>query len=368
MADQLEQPRSLVRHLRALARSGSLAPYLADHVQLPQAWPLTVNVDVTRGCNLRCLMCASDHGATPELADEAIWPALAEAVPLTAELSVGCLHEPTLHPELPERLADLSAAARAAGWTGFLGLLTSGTLLTRALTDRLLQAGVGLLLSIDTTDEAAYARVRRPASWSALRPQVEYLARQAEARGRFIAARSMIMAETLPHLVATIEELAQMGLRRFSLAQVQVAPDASVVVHRGEHAGRIDGAVARLRALARSTELELDLPSAPDDLPDGALAPLLGDGDVWDEHRVGPGRRGICLVPWCKVRVDHAGWVYPCPHKQRRELAWGNLLQQPLGRIVNGASARRDRELLLAGQAPDDACRRCPYGPGVEAP
>ena len=140
-----------------------------------------------------------------------------------------------------------------------------------------------------------------------------------------------------------------------------MAPEAGVVVHRGDAPDSVDRTMGRLEARARADGLELLLPQVLE-APADTFAPVLGDGDVWDEHLLGPGR-GICVVPWCKVRVDHEGRVYPCPHKRRPELAWGNLLQAPLQDIVNGERARHTREQLLAGVAPDDACGRCPYGP-----
>jgi len=363
-------PYLLRDRLLALRGRPGVRALLAAHRRLPLAelrWPVVL--DITRGCNLACRFCANSPRARRAAADLGLLAVLErELLPYAAEVALGCRHEPLLHPTLGAWIEGLARARATLPERPFLVLLTSGTLLGPGTDEVLAAGGLDLvLLSIDTTVPDVLARLRPPTCWSDLRARVERFLPLAAAAGTKVGVQSLILVETLPHLAETVATLADLGLRIFSLSQ-WITDWRPGHIHPLLHDGGRHAALVReldaLARLARERELELLLPAElPPPVP-GDLLPVLTDGGVWDEHRPADARPSVCVAPWTKVRVDHAGLVFPCPQMTHPAEAWGRLGDASFDAIVNGPAALELRDALLAGRAPNRTCARCPFGPG----
>jgi len=339
--------------LRAVVRGFCTAPggrsFFERHTTLdPSRFQWRVIADVTVGCNLSCAMCFKAERSR-------------------AEIAFGCRHEALLHPGFSPWLGVLDRARRQTSAGASFALVTSGTLLSRELMAEFAEGGLDyLLLSIPTTDAAAYAALRGPAEWATLQKTLDAALAGDRAERPKLAAQTLLMRPTLPNLQETLLDLAALGVRRMHVSQMVTAPPAfrdQVLTHAGPLRSELDQAVDALEQAGAAEGVEVERPrAAPDALP-GEVFPLLGDGDVWDEHLLGQSRRVVCAAPWMKLRVDHLGNAFPCPFWVAEEHAWGNLTRDSFEAVVNGKAAVHTRSELLGGRAPNSVCAACPYGP-----
>ncbi|APR82276.1 Coenzyme PQQ synthesis protein E [Minicystis rosea] len=204
---QLEARRLLQRDLHRprfyarKARKQGLARAVTSFVQskIPWALPLprlphVISLEPTSYCNLRCIMCPSPtlKGPRGHMAISIYEKILAEAAAFGVHRFrfVG-LGEPTLNPRLPEMIR---LAHRAGIYTE---LSTNGTLLTPALTEALLDAGLDEIgFSIDSIDEAEFERIRKGASFRAVMRNIDdFLARASLRDPRPITVARLVVME-----------------------------------------------------------------------------------------------------------------------------------------------------------------------------
>jgi len=160
------------------AQKNGLSRELGSFVQtkIPYSFPLprlpyVLGLEPTTRCNLRCIMCPSPALKAPRgfMAMDLYQKILRQAKDGGAHRFrfVG-LGEPLLHPELP---AMVHLAKRAGIYTE---ITTNATLLTRELSLALLEAGLDEIgFSLDTTDPAAFERVRVGGSYHEVVANVE---------------------------------------------------------------------------------------------------------------------------------------------------------------------------------------------------
>jgi len=366
------------RDLREVVQGFCTAPggreFFGGQVRLdPTLYRWRVIADVTAGCNLNCAMCFKTDRSQVAWADPEVWQVMMEEVlPHSAEIAFGCRHEALLHPAFARWLGRLDRARRGLSAGPSLALVTSGTLLGRELVDELSEAGLDyLLLSIPTADAEAYAALRAPAEWATLQRTLSAALAGNRPERPAVVAQTLLMRLTLPHLQETLLELATLEVGRMHVPQMVTAPASfrgQVVTHAGPLRSELDQVLHALSEVGAEHGVAVEYPQpAPAALP-GEVFPLLGDGDVWDEHLLGQTRSVICAAPWMKLRVDHVGNVFPCPFWVAEEHAWGNLSQDSFETVVNGKVAVHTRTELLAGRAPNVVCAACPYGPGSRTP
>jgi len=334
----------------------------------PQRRLWSVIADVTTGCNLACAMCSNTpHSRRAYARPEVFQRVFSEVVPHAADFALGCRHEPLLHPDLLDWLPEARRTVDLRRLPASLCLLTSGTLLGGELDRRLARSGLHVVLfSIDTTDPAGYAAVRRPATWPDLRARLEAFLPEARRAGLQVAVQALLMRSTLASLPQTVTDLGALGIRRVHVSQLTGAMrggSGEVVAAGGPDREALRAVLLACRERARAAGVDLELPHGTPPRVEGDLVALRGEGSVWDEHLMKHDRPAVCAAPWYKLRVDHTGNVFPCQYMLRAQLAWGNVATTPFEAIVNGARALHARESLLAGKAPNAACARCLYGP-----
>ena len=353
---------------RAAARR-NLWPYVASRVEIDPGEGLwSVAVDATLGCNLSCVTCAEPKRTTESAAGDVIDAVGAKMTAHAADIALGCLNEPLVHPDIGLVVRTLASYTKnnmvdregGSGTGAHLCLLSSGTLLRKGTGRTLAAAGLHVaLFSIDSTDPEAYARIRGGASWEATRRRLA--AFMDEAPDLRVVVQAMLTRTTLPHAKKTVEDLAAMGVRTFQFTQpTQVPQSAKNEVVRADEPDFDD--VEALLRWADQTDLDITTPTLPPEHWDDEL-PLFGQGMIWDEDRLAARGKTICVAPWFNLRVDHRGDVYPC--NLMRANSWGNVRELSFNEIVNHANARHVRQCFLEGRAPHDECLRCPYGPST---
>jgi MoaA/NifB/PqqE/SkfB family radical SAM enzyme len=148
------------------------------------ARPLTLLIDITERCNLRCVMChfarvdrirfppfdrlAEDNGNMPVALFEKI---ASELFPRAASTSLGCASEPLMHPHFAE---IVSIAGRHA--VPDLWFPTNLLPLTAPVAQAIVRSGVRTVaVSIDGVRPQTYERIRAGATWDRLMGALELL-------------------------------------------------------------------------------------------------------------------------------------------------------------------------------------------------
>jgi MoaA/NifB/PqqE/SkfB family radical SAM enzyme len=380
-------PHEVARHVHAYykrfpaledryhaVRAGNIRPHLG-------ARPLTVEIDVTNQCNLRCIMCHFSTEAFSKRKREDIsvedFTTIAEQMfPLCSLVHLTYICEPLLHPRFSELLAITKRYDVPQ-----VTVTTNGTLLNEQLTEQLVVGGLGgLSISMDAATKPTYERIRRKGKFDKLMANIGALNRAKQRHGsstpelafNFVMMRSNI-AE-LPALVRMAHELGAVRVAATHLTPWEGLDMEAETLEKGpELCNRMMG---EARELAKEHQIELALP-ANFDPPAPAPEPLLQIGALgasapteapkpskrdWGRYvsYYGPpwGDESLdhCHFPWHFVTLTHDGWVVPCA-------GWdgpfvGNVLQEPFEDIWNSDRYRAIRSGHLNGTL--KACLTCP--------
>jgi radical SAM protein with 4Fe4S-binding SPASM domain len=348
--------------------TSGLEEFLSENITLDlDQHLLSAICDITTGCNLNCITCTQGAGAKRAFADLDLASALRlKLVPQVADFSFGCRHEPLLHPKLETFVEAVTGIANQASMRVCVSMLTSGTLVDGDTAVSLDSAGLdGIIFSIDSSKPDIYEKIRRPARWEELHARLLSFM----GKGGGLAARSginsLIMRSSYPYLAQTIEDLIAIGFQRFSFQQI-----LTTIKHMSNEAIRPRSAdLAEINSLQSKYSsapwgATVSVPSMPSQpVAPGSLLPLFAMGQVWDEELLPLRTRTVCVLPWYKIRIDHRGYVFPCQMITNKNEAFGNILGQEFGQIVNSPKAITFRENLLRGIPPCKTCARCVFGP-----
>ncbi len=300
---------------------------------------LTVRMDTTNRCNLRCRMCPmrlSDEDPEREWAD--IDPELFRRIedqvfPLAWTVGLSCGAEPFCNGSFPDYLAKLYRAD-----VPVREVVTNGTLMGGDRTASLLDTPpTSLTVSIDGSTSGTHALIRGGADLEGVLGNVRRLVRlRDEKRSRFpMVAFSMTLQRSNLHELPDVVQLAA-GVGAVSVGVVPLVPyqgldmsDQVLEMDSEEVVSVMD------EARARASRLGVELvPAAPDG--EGGGCPYLSD--------------------W--VYIDPQGRVNPCPYwDTSRPL--GNLSRQSFAEIWDGEPYRLLRESVDQGRLRGN-CLQCP--------
>ena len=317
-------------------------------------------MEVSGACNLRCRMCLVRYAPAIGKKQGALsfeqFLALVDGLPGLRKLTLQGLGEPLLSPHL------LAMVRHAAGRGIEVGFNTNGTLLTRSIAERLVEAECGWLhVSLDGATARTYEEVRHGTD---MRPHpgqfdrvVSNLRALIETRGPSERPRVQIvfvaMRRNVAELPALVTLAADIGVDSVWVQNLShdfgdTEPDGaygSIREYAAAEAIFDGGAPAaqlvfdRAAARARERGVELRLPSL-----EGAER----DGDP----------RG-CGWPWESAYVTHRGDVQPCCMVMGSDRAtMGRLEEAAFDRIWHGPAYTSFRAALL-GDEPPEVCRGC---------
>ncbi len=127
-------------------------------------------IEPTSNCNLNCTMCFRKTWIDEPFGEmeHRVFDAVMETMPDSVEtVFFGGMGEPLFHP-------DIIRMVRAAAQKGKrVELLTNGTLLTRAMSAALLDAGLtALWVSVDSFESSAYEGIRQNSSFSLIKKNI----------------------------------------------------------------------------------------------------------------------------------------------------------------------------------------------------
>lgn len=300
---------------------------------------LTVRMDTTNRCNLRCRMCPmrlADNDPNREWAD--IDPGLfrkiaREVFPLAGTVGLSCGAEPFCNEVFPEYLEDLYRAD-----VPVREVVTNGTLMGEDEISALLRTPpTSLTVSIDGARPETHALIRGGADLQKVLSAVEELVRLRNAGGKKFPMVSFSFTLQRSNL-RELPDVVELAFRTGAVS-VGVVP---LVPYRGlEMSGQVvdmnsEQATATLKQ-ARSTAGRLGIrlvEAAPED----------GDGGC------------PYLADW--VYIDPQGRVNPCPYwDTSRPL--GRLSERSFSEIWRGEAYRSLRESVNQGRLTGN-CAECP--------
>ena len=350
--------------------------YLRDWRGLParlftlyRAWrgrphgPSTIQIEHTKRCNLKCVMCAHGTSCPPGNEPDMTLDEFKACVDgphalgnLTA-VHIQGLGEPFLHRDFP---AMVSHAKQ-------LGLrthtITNMTVMNERLAEDIISSGLDqLAVSLDSPDSAVVAALRRGASFDVLERVIENLKMirrkqdEMNANTPEIIVYAIAMKDTLPQLPQMKALLKGLQIRTLCFEKLwasEISPEA--LMPNGTRV--IDEPLSTL---------------SPQEL-EQAIAAMNALGD--EEFTVAPShtfdrysaadrhQNGIftCHDLWEHPAIGANGIVTPCCFTVGgRGMDMGNLKRQPFQEIWNGQPFAALRRAHLLGSAPE-ICRTCPH-------
>lgn len=323
--------------------------------------PRELQLEVTGACNLRCHMCLVRYRPPLDRHEASLgfarFRALVDAVPGLERVTLQGLGEPLMAPDLVAMLEY----GRARGIR--MGFNTNATLLTAAMTERLLDAEPDwLCVSVDGATAATCESIRDGARFDRVARNVRrFVARMRERGARkpdlsLVAVAMRRNVAELPALVRLAVEWGVPTLRVQNLShsfsdcdpagayrEIRAFTAAEALWQGNDPA--TESAFAEARALADELGVALRLPEL-------------------EEPSREPGGPG-CDWPWRSAYVRHDGRVQPCCMLMGGDRAiLGDLGEASFAEIWRGAAYEGFRAALMTDQPPD-VCRGCSMYRGV---
>ena len=274
---------------------------------LPLDFPLSLNIELTNACNLRCAMCPREKSSRKvgymdfELFKKIIDECKGRRV---RKIHLHKDGESLLHPTLPEFVKY----AKDANAAEMLSLTTNGTLLNQELAGKLIEAGLDeVSISIDAVNPDTYKKIKG-------RPMYEIVERN--------CANLVRMNKTFPHISVRFIRMRE----NENEEQEFYGKWASVTQVMSSHYWDWGGSVEDMSVDGLKT---LELPCEK----------------LWRSMAVNwDGRVSICHVDWdCKGII-------------------GNLSEESLYEIWHGPELRKVREIHLDLKAHTlPVCANCTY-------
>ena len=374
------------------------------------ALPRALQVEVTGACNLRCRMCLVRYRPalnrlTASLTFET-FRRLVDAAPGLDTITLQGLGEPLMAPDLFPMLAYAKARGIRAGFN------TNGALLTRAIAEQLLDAGLDwLCVSIDGARRATYESIRDGASFDKVCANVRGFTALMRDRAATHPALSFVfvaMRRNVGELSELVRLAADLGvptirvqnlshsfsdtdpagdyreIREFAASEAlwQCEPQDFGGAAGGARPRRVyekscepqDVGGARPRRVDEKSERVLPparrVESVAAIFADArATAKALGVALRLPEVEEPPARRERgapgCDWPWRSAYVRQDGKVQPCCMLMGGDRAiLGDVATTPFAEIWDGDDYRAFRAALLSDRPPD-VCRGCAMYRGV---
>lgn len=325
--------------------------YRASRVGLVSSNPrfLTLVVDPSNKCNLRCRMCYfsldRNFNAPPVfLLPDLFERITAEALPYARTLTLSCGSEPLTSPHFIDilRLASRNRPPH-------LEFVTNGTLLSPKIAEAVVETGVtDLMVSLDSPRKKTYETIRRGARLDRVLKNLDFLLTARAKAGRALP-RLRFNVTLMRSNIEEVEELvtlaADLGVSLLDFRHLLVYEGLGMEQESlFFHQDLSDLWLARAREKARRLGLAFVQCPEPFGAPNGsgkvpaqglAAWRLRSAGRRFREHpgallkdagyrfrdllrrnlsSAASGERPYCLLPFNYSLINSGGQVYPCPH------------------------------------------------------
>lgn len=339
---------SFIRHIKpgAYLNAGAGCCAALLRVAKPYAYPVNVDVILTKACNLRCLFCIS-YGSLKEerwMSFDLYSRVARELFPTAHGLFICSGGEPFLYPRIREAL-QLAGNYRVRTTVTSNGMLIDEPVARWVVEDQTLHE---LCISFDGSSKETLERIRRGAHYETILRNLAYLSalkRRKAAVFPRMWLRFVIMKSNAHELPELFEICARLGLYKVVVKYLNVAndmdPDESLLRHPELAAQAFEAA----RFHARKQKVRVVLP------------PLPGTKSA--------SRR--CLSPWTFVQVDTDGSLRFCYSAWRQRIGF---FDDGFRSVWQGEHYQKIRKTLYSDTPYYPYCRICLIrdGYGTQAP
>ncbi len=311
---------------------------------------IKLRLDITKGCNLRCVMCPTvaegdfeKYEMPPDLFDRIA----KEVFPRTEHLTIGCGAEPLLSKNFDRYLRSIGAFD-----IPYTLIISNGSLLTEEKIVAMLDAGIDeLSISLESANKEIYESVRVGAKYDRLLGNIRRFNELKAERGSdvpLLSFNTVLMKSTLPELRSVIELAETMGASAFSMGHL--IPFAGLENEQESlyyHQEIANEKIEETRKLAESLGIRVYCP------------PLFGSDGNLDLRGTEKGVGGLaCVQPWTFMVITARGDVSPCSWLYGEKEA-GSFKEQSFRQIWFGDLYTRLRKEIQTGNL-RPRCTVCP--------
>lgn len=320
--------------------------------------PTELQLEVTGACNLRCKMCLVSYRPPMNRAKGSMsfdmFKRLVDDLPQLEKITLQGLGEPLLAPDLL-RMVEYAAARDIR-----MGFNTNATLLTRAIAERLIQAGLCWLhVSLDGATPATYEGIRDRSHFERVYRNVAALVAAKQALGKDNPNLSIVMVamrRNIGELVDLVRLTHDLGVDRMWVQNLShsfsdtdpVGSYEQIRVFTIEEAlwpeptEQVVEIFRQATAVAEDLGVHLRLPRLEPAEPAGRACGTAG-----------------CNWPWRSTFVNHDGTVQPCCMVMGSDrMVLGDVRTASFAQVWHSPEYVRFREGLLSDDPPA-VCRGC---------
>ncbi len=328
--------------------------FTAENLMVPvgEGLPEIVEIEPVHNCNFRCIMCHVPY--EPVITKQAVdIDALARS--LGPEYRdrwalVGATHEPTLHP----RFADLITLLTDAGMK--IDLTTNGSLFTDKLIDQVRHGRfTTITVSFDGARRETYEHIRRRADFDLTLRRILKLRETIGNDQTAWVINYTVLRSNIAEITEAVEMWDRYGFDHVGIIAMVRRNDAEILENEtlGPAMAEFRASVAAAAERILSSSLRITMSSSvigeiKSDHPD-ALWPL--NPRPYFQARPHPDVPVACSSPYSYARITFNGHVNLC-----HRIHVGNIAEQTLTEIWQGAQAAEIRRLIKTSTALCDSC------------
>lgn len=357
-----KQRMSKLRYLREWRRLPARVALLLRAWRNTSQGPRTIQIEHTKRCNLKCVMC--QHGTTsppekqPDMTLDEFKTCLRDATALgnLTTVHIQGLGEPFLH----KGFIEMVRYAKSLGLKTHA--ITNLTVMNDRIAEELIQSGHDFLaVSLDSPDREYFASIRRGVTFDVLDRVIENLRLLTRKQSELgiqtpeIAIYAIAMKSTLPQIPQMVALLKELGIRTLCFQELSTAGiDPDKVLPNGSRF--VDESLNSLPA-AELEKVIAQLSNLSDDRLTVVPSHIF-DGFAVNGHH----QDGIytCLDIWERPAVAVDGTVTPCCYTVGSKLLnMGNIRHKSFQEIWHGPEFNALRRAHLLGTLPA-VCQGCP--------
>lgn len=353
---------------------------------------MTVVMDISNKCNLRCRMCYFSFDRYFKVEPIYISPPqfqemAAVLLPNARTLTLSCGNEPLTSPHFIEIL-KIAHDHRVP----HIDFATNGMLLDEEKAEAVIRYGVTeIFLSVDAAQKETYESIRRGAHFDRLLKNIRYLQERKNVLKRR-HPRLRFNITLMKTNISQLEELVilahQLGIEKLDFRHLIVYDGLNIEEESLSNQKELANNYLH-RAVARAKELKLSIVEFPGYFRINGRPPDAGPDvhklrfkHLWDSFRGYPGyflKNGYyrfkdmvsarvfssqtqpvyCRLPFSYVLINAGGNVYPCPYCHGEE-PYGNISPgSEFTEVWLGKKYQELRQRIMANDPPG-MCRKCP--------
>lgn len=298
--------------------------------------PVTIQLEPTSNCNLRCEMCVREKIGVPigTMSFEN-FKIILKKLDCLFKIHLSGQGEPFLNPDI-FKMIDY---ANKRGI--FISLSTNGTLLTKNVIDKICKAEIGgIMVSVGSTKKEIFEKIRKGAKFEKVMRSIRNLTSELKRNKKktIVSFAVTIMKQNLDEAPDFVRLAKEAGAHRVIFQTIQSKED---------YVGMYDKKVKE-QLIDYEEKLKEKIKEAKE------IGKKFGITVVFDEQK-----SSGCVWPWRSMYVTWNGNVTACCKiLDYRKPEMGNLLKGDFWRIWNGREYQMFRKLLRKRKAPL-ACKGC---------